>query len=124
MLSADYRPVYDDSVTEYLKEDPLARGSQPINQQYCLMPSSAVILASLFSPPPKVFLAPPITQAPGSPFAFNHLVPWLRFESGGDGSPTLRNAGLLASYWGMAGVPYEDAMKYALLDVGTLVEGQ
>jgi hypothetical protein len=124
MLPSDFRPVYDDSVTEYLKDDPMNRSPATINAMYCLMPSSAKILASLFSPAPKIVMAPPVAQAAGSPFVFNRMVPWLQFETGGDGSPTLRNAGLLASYWGMAGVPYEDAMKYALLDVGTLVEGQ
>ena len=138
MNAADYRPVYDDSVYEYLPnwQDasgtsltdsagnptsgvPAARVQWPINKQYCLTNPSAILLASLFDPKPAVVLLPPISQAGGSPFGFNHNVPWLKFADG-----TLRNAGVLASYWGMPGVPYASALDYAKLDVATPVEGQ
>jgi hypothetical protein len=124
MNAADYRPAYDDTVREFLPNDPQGRDSVTVARPYCLTLPSALILASLFTPAPKVVLAPPIIQAIGSPYGFSKNVPWLRFETGGDGSPTFRNAGVIASYWGMAGVPYQDAMKWALIDVATPVEGQ
>jgi hypothetical protein len=138
MNAADYRPIYDDSVYEFLPGwtdatgniltdstgNPTAgvaaaRVQWAINKQYCLMPASAVSLASLFDPKPAIVNLPPIGQATGSPFAFNHNVPWLKFADG-----TLRNAAVLASYWGMPGVPYAKALDYAKLDVATPVEGQ
>ena len=98
---------------------PASRVQWPINKQYCLTKPSALVLASLFDSKPAVIDLPPIAQAPASPFSFNHNVPWLKFPDG-----TLRNAGVLASYWGMPGVPYAQALDYAKLDVSTPVEGQ
>lgn len=128
MNAADFRPVYDDSVRESLKADPQKRPPQAINRLYCLMPSSALILRSLFSPQPAMFMAPPIAQALGSPFEFNHWVPWFLFP--GPGGGIRRNAGVLAQYWGagegygMPGVPWDKALDYAKLDVATPVEGE
>lgn len=119
MEASEYRPVYDEDVKEYLAEDPLARPAVPINPHYCLTMTSAVILLSLFHSAPTIFLAPPIKQAPGSPFGFTKLVPWFRFADG-----TERNAAVLASYWGMPGVPYSEALHYAQIDIDTPVEGQ
>ncbi len=116
MNPEDYRPQYDDSVVEFLDNDSRIVN---INKAYCLMPTSALVLGSLFSPVPKMFMAPPISQAMGSPFKFNHWVPWLDFGQG-----ITRNAAVLAGYWGMPGVPYNKALDYAKLDVATLVEGQ
>lgn len=128
MLAKDYRPVYDSSVYEYELD---ANGASvpgayyPINQAYCLMLPSALMLATLFAATtvgqPAVALKPPIAQAPGSPYTFNHLVPWFQFTVGGQ--TIWRNAAVLASYWGMAGVNYADALNYAVLDVQTPVEG-
>jgi hypothetical protein len=112
MNPADYAPEFDDSVREFLKAKP-ELGLWPISDKYCLQPASARILASLFpDPKPEILQLPPIPQAAGSPFTFSHFVPWLRFADG-----TLRNAGQLAIYWGMPGVP--DPLKEAILDVAT-----
>jgi hypothetical protein len=120
MNAADYRPAYDDSVIEWLQNDPRGRPPVSFNQFYCLMPTSARLLASLFSPVPEIFMAAPTPQAGGSPFAFNHLVPWFRFGT------TERNAALLAQWWGygngpMPGVPYDQAMGYAEKDIAGLI---
>jgi hypothetical protein len=116
---ADYVPTYDEGVQEWLPYH-LDLGIWPINKQYCLMPSSAVVLAALFDPSPAIVMSPPITQAPASPFAFSHNVPWFQFKTG-----QLRNAGLLASYWGMPGVPGPrgGALEYAKWDVSTWIPG-
>ena len=86
MNAADYRPVYDDSVYEYLPNwqdasgtsltdsagnptagTPAARVQWPINKQYCLTNPSAILLASLFDPKPAIVSLPPIAQAGGFP---------------------------------------------------------
>lgn len=108
-------PVYDDTVFESLPGHP-ELGTWNISKYYCLMPSSADTLASFFDPPPTVVMLPPIPQAPASPFDFNHAVPWLKFADG-----TTRNAGQLAIYWGMPGVP--DPLAQAKIDIATPVEG-
>lgn len=115
MEASEYRPQYDNSVQEFLG----SMGPWPINERYCLLPTSAKVLATLFTPAPEVFEAPPIIQASGSPFFFNHNVPWLRFADG-----TERNAAVLAGYWGMPGVPYSQALDYAKKDITDVVEGQ
>jgi hypothetical protein len=119
MNPQDYRPSYDTGVYEWLPADPMGRDPVNINPAYCLMGSSALVLASFFVPVPKIVLLPPTTQAAGSPFAFNRNVPWFDFGNG-----VLRNAGVLAGYWGMPGVPFDQALYYAKLDVATVVEGQ
>lgn len=117
MKPSDYIPQYDESVKESLA---LADGTTSVwairGQGYCLSVPSARILASFFSPAPSLVMLPPITQAPGSPFRFNHDVPWLKFADG-----TLRNAGELATYWGMPGVPADQALSFAQLDISTPV---
>jgi len=117
MKPEDFVPQYDSGVLEYHTTSP--KIVQPINQLYCLMPSSALVLAGLFPDKPKVVFAPPIPQAPGSPFGFNRAVPWLEFPDG-----TRRNAGQLATYWGMPGVPLTEALTFAKWDVSTPVEVQ
>jgi hypothetical protein len=119
MNPQDFRPVYDDTVREMYSGDTDGSTLVSISPQYCLSLPSAIVLASFFNPVPKITLAPPIVQATGSPFVFSHNVPWLDFGNG-----ITRNAGLLAGYWGMAGVPYSQALSYAQLDVSTTVEGQ
>lgn len=127
MPPEDYRPVYDDTVREYLEND-LTRAPQPINKLYCLTYASARLLAGLFSPIPVIYMAPPTAQDLGSPFKFNHNVPWFLWP--GPGGGVRRNAGVLAQYWGagegygMPGVPFDKALDYAKLDVATPVEGQ
>jgi len=113
----DYVPSYDDTVIEY---HPLVPdGGWSINPRYCLEQSSAKVLASFWTPVPRVYQAPPIQQAKGSPFGFNHDVPWFDFGSG-----VVRNAALLASYWGMPGVPKGQEFNFAQWDVSVPVEGQ
>lgn len=125
MQAEDYRPIYDNTVEEFLSKDPQNRPPVHINKLYCLMMTSARLLAGLFDPIPTIFMAAPIKQAGGSPFEFNHLVPWFRFADG-----TERNAGVLAQYWGagegfgMPGVPFSRALACAYLDINTPVEGQ
>ncbi len=125
MDAKDYRPVYDETeVQKYLdasQADGYSKITTKIDSKYCLMLPSARVLATLFSPPPVIFMSQPNRQAAGSPFAatFDHFVPWFRFADGVE-----RNAGQLAIYWGMAGVPYQDALGYAESDVKTEVEGQ
>ena len=113
---SDYVPVYDDTVVEY---HPLRSDSWAINPRYCLDPLSAKVLASFWSPAPKIYDDFPIHQAHGSPFLFNHAVPWFDFGNG-----VTRNAALLASYWGMPGVPKGQEFNFAQWDVSVPVEGQ
>lgn len=127
MKSEDYVPQYDDSVFEFLPAHP-EKGVWQINENYCLQLGSARVLASLFSPVPEIFAAAPTPQAPGSPFEFNHFVPWFTFTGvvvpGAEGTVTAeRNAGQLAIYWGMPGVPLSEALNMAKLDIATPVEG-
>ena|ERR1700693_1901735 len=119
MKAEDYRPQYDDSVVEWLAGDFLNRPPVNINKAYCLIPSSAMLLASLFASSPKVVMLPPTPQASGSPFVFNHWVPWFEWPNG-----ARRNAALLAGYWGMPGVLYSQALEMAQRDIDTTVEGQ
>jgi len=115
MTPAEFKPVFDDTVTE--TAPPPSNETVAIEMHYCLSQGSAEELASLFTPPPAIFLAPPIRQGFGSPFTFNKEVPWLRFSNGAE-----RNAGQLAIYWGMPGVP--DPLAECLVDINTPVEGQ
>jgi hypothetical protein len=116
MDPSTFVPVYDDGVTESLPGHP-ELGTWNISKYYCLSPESADTLASFFDPAPEVVQLPPIPQHPGSPFAFNHDVPWLNFADG-----TQRNAGQLAIYWGMPGV--SDPLAEAKIDIATPVQGQ
>ncbi len=113
----DYVPQYDNTIFEYHKNTPSV--TQGINERCCLMETSARVLATILHPTPTIFLAPPIKQAPGSPFAFNKWVPFFRFPSGIE-----RNAADLASYWVMPGVQTADILKYVQIDIDTPVEGQ
>lgn len=122
MNPADFQPEYDSSVVEYILNPPpdSPNASIPINPAYCLTLASAAIMSGFFAPLlVAVVLRPPIAQAPASPFKFNKPVPWLLFPNG-----VTRNAGQLASYWGMPGVPRDQALDYAKLDVDSPVEGQ
>jgi hypothetical protein len=120
MNPADYRPVYDSGVVEY-GPNPNFPVTQ-INPAYCLMAASAVVLADLFTATevgkPKIYTAAPVGQAPGSPFSFNHLVPWFEFKNG-----ARLNAGQLATCWGLPGLPYASALGYAVSYVNSPVEG-
>ncbi len=129
MNPKDYRPSYDSGCYEYLVDgdgQPIETSIVNINERYCLLFPSGMLLKTLFSGTavgvPAMFLAPPISQAAGSPFHFNHDVPWFKFTV--NGQPALRNAGQIATYWGMPGVPYDQALNYAVIDVQTEVEGQ
>lgn len=113
MTPQEYVPMFDDQVYEYLQFDEQHRGAYPISKYYCLLPASARILSSFFSVVPEIYMAPPNPQAPGSPFAFTKFVPWFRWTK--DGVVTERNAGQLAIYWGMPGVP--DGLQEAEIDV-------
>jgi hypothetical protein len=115
MTPAEYIPDFNPAVTGWLPED----STKPprlwsYSQYYCLMPPSARMLAKLFSPQPSIVMLPPITVASGSPFAFSDLVPWFSFTMA-DNTVQLRNAGQLAIYWGMPGVP--DPLAECLLDI-------
>lgn len=110
----EFVPQYDDSVREYFTGRP--QDTYPINPLYCLMPSSARVMATLWDPAPTIFLNTPQDMANGSPFGFNHLVPWFLFPDG-----TRRNAGQLATYWGMPGVPLSGALAEANIDIATPV---
>lgn len=114
MNPADFVPIYDETVLESLGDN-----AWPIQGKgYCLTMASSLVLASFWDPAPKVVMKPPIQQAPASPFQFNHYVPWLQFSE-----TTIRNAGALATYWGMPGVPLDKALDYAKIDVATEVQG-
>jgi hypothetical protein len=114
MPPSEFVPQYDESVLESLGEQ-----VYPIRGYgSCLTLGSAMILASFFEPKPSIVMMPPIQQGSGSPFKFNHFVPWLKFSNG-----ILRNAGALATYWGMPGVPRGKELDYAKWDVETPVEG-
>jgi hypothetical protein len=117
MNPADYVPAYDDSVKEFYLDRP-DLGIWIIKPMYCLMPPSAWLLASLFDPSPTVVMLDPWVT--GGFFRYNHPVPWLKFPDG-----KLRNAALLASYWGMAGVPGPRGgpLEYAKWDVATWIPG-
>ena len=117
MNVTDYTPEYDPSVYEYHKNSPDTFWQ--INPRYCLTGPSAVVLASLFSAKPTIFLAPPVSQAAGSPFGFNKWVPWFKFANG-----VVRNAAVLSQYWGMPGVPAAQVMDFVETDIATPVEGQ
>lgn len=134
----DYRPVYDNSVGEYLL-DPSRQGGfsaepRPIGAAWCLMPFSANVLACLFAGssigPAKVFYGPPLVQAKNSPFAkaFTKDVPWLRWIV--KGQTVERNAAQIAGYWGGPGQDFMPgdsghtlALSLAIIDVQTEVEG-
>jgi hypothetical protein len=114
MNPADFVPVYDETVREI-------KGNQewPIQgYPYCLQLPSAIVLATFFDPAPSIVMMPPLSQAAGSPYGFNHLVPWFKFPDG-----TLRNAARLAFYWGMPGVPPAQALDLAKNDLKVTVEG-
>lgn len=110
---ADFVPMFDAGVIEWL---PAAPEKSPvlINPTYCLMVSSANVLRTLLNengvPVVGMLMRPPIEQGGGSPFQFNHGVPWFAFSKpeGSAENPgqeiIWRNAGILASYWNMPGV--------------------
>lgn len=50
------------------------------------------------------------------PLFFNKPVPWFTFPNGQQ-----RNAGTLATYWGMPGVPLNQVLTYVKIDVDTPV---
>jgi hypothetical protein len=114
MNPVEYQPVYDTTVKEYPTDNP--GNWDNVQRDYCLMPNNARMLASLFPEKPVVIMGPPWPQAPGSPFAFNHPVPLLKFPDG-----TIRNAGLLGSYRNMPGLTAATWFAEAELDVNTPV---
>ena len=114
MKPVEYVPVFDSSVLEYWSGNP--EQTWPINEQYCLMQSSAVILASFWTPTPKIYTNPPIPQATGSPYRFNHDVPWLEFANG-----EKRNAAQLAVYWVWFANDPIQAWYWANVDIKTPV---
>jgi len=124
-------PVYDTTLIEYSTMN----GAQyPINSAYGLMPTSAKALAALFvdgatvNMPDGVYSVSLPSQSEDTPwsmfgpFGFNHPVPFLSFIVTNPKHVQLvskRNAALLASYWGMPGVPVGQEMYYALRDIAT-----
>lgn len=148
MTLAQYVPEYDNSIIEpLLNPEAGADGTVPadptINPNICLTPKSAAELAEvLVGLRPELFYAPPIKQAPASPFRFKGghdgfgAVPWFRFPklSGmtSKGAPvswpdgTERDAAVLADYFGMPGLVGNPTaiLDEILLDIGTVVEGQ
>jgi hypothetical protein len=113
MKSSDFQPMYDDSVVGYLPAS--VYPPWPISKFYCLLPASANLMATLFDPQPEIFFAQPSQQAEGSPFRYSGLVPWFRFTTL-MGQTIERNAGQLATYWGMVGV--SDPLAQAKIDIG------
>lgn len=108
MNPADYTPIFDSDVVGFTTTPPVL-GPWSISEQYCLNPASAEVLATLFTPPPRVLLLAPVPL--GGPFTYSRFVPWFVFNNGQQ-----RNAGQLATYWIMVGIAKQDALAYAVAD--------
>ncbi len=95
MNPKDYTPVFDDTLREFIHgmED---KTTVSINPDYALQPSSAKVLATLFTEfKPEIYFDNPW---PTWRWSYNHQVPWFRFTLA-DGTTVVRNSALLAVYW-------------------------
>ncbi len=116
MKPEDFVPQYDETVTETNLISGLVSNIQ--GKGYALSVPSAFVMVKMLNDnamgPVKMFAADPWTVY--GPLVFNHRVPWFTFPNGES-----RNAGTLATYWGMPGVPPQDVLTYVKMDIETPV---
>jgi hypothetical protein len=115
MKPEQFVPQYDDTVTE---TNTMSGLTNPIQGKgYALLSASANVMAKMLNDNGM-----PVTQFNDNPWAvygplvFNHTVPWFKFSNGAE-----RNAGTLATYWGMPGVNPLQVLDYVKADVDTPV---